>query len=172
MRKARFGLDAWAVYLAAGHAAPPRSGPIDGFSLHARVRVEAHDRKRLEQLCRCIARPAHSDQRVQLNPAGQVELKRKTLRRGSTTHLVLRRDKKQSSGLFAPAEGPELCEGAACKVEPAGVHAAVGGAGASAAVTTDKPTRQRPVASDSWWPAPAARPTAEAPGWHACTNQT
>jgi len=27
---------------------------IDGFSLHAAVRVEAHDRKRLEQLCRYI----------------------------------------------------------------------------------------------------------------------
>ncbi|MFM1855253.1 MAG: hypothetical protein RLZ83_562, partial [Pseudomonadota bacterium] len=27
---------------------------IDGFSLHAGVRVEAHDRKRLEQLCRYI----------------------------------------------------------------------------------------------------------------------
>jgi hypothetical protein len=25
---------------------------IDGFSLHAAVRVEAHDRKRLERLCR------------------------------------------------------------------------------------------------------------------------
>ena len=31
---------------------------IDGFSLHAAVRVEAHDRKRLEQLCRYITRPA------------------------------------------------------------------------------------------------------------------
>jgi Putative transposase len=44
------------------------------------VRVEAHDRKRLEPLCRCIARPALSDQRVQLNAAVQVELKLKTLR--------------------------------------------------------------------------------------------
>ena len=39
---------------------------IDGFSLHAAARVEAHDRKRLEQLCRYITRPALSDQRVQL----------------------------------------------------------------------------------------------------------
>ena len=39
---------------------------IDGFSLHAAVRVEAADRKRLEQLCRYITRPALSDERVHL----------------------------------------------------------------------------------------------------------
>jgi hypothetical protein len=50
---------------------------IDGFSLHAAVRVEAHDRKRLEQLCR-YTRPALSDERVQINAAGQVELKLET----------------------------------------------------------------------------------------------
>ena len=53
------------------------------------VRVEAHDRKRLEQLCRYITRPALSDERVQLNCAGQVELKLKTPWRDGTTHLVM-----------------------------------------------------------------------------------
>ncbi|MDH5540224.1 MAG: transposase [Rhizobacter sp.] len=62
---------------------------LDGFSLHAAVRVEAHDRKRLEQLCRYITRPALSDERVQLNAAGQVELKLKTPWRDGTTHLVM-----------------------------------------------------------------------------------
>ncbi|MBK9685605.1 MAG: transposase [Betaproteobacteria bacterium] len=57
--------------------------------LHAAVRVEAHDRKRLEQLCRYITRPALSDERVQVNAAGQVELKLKTPWRDGTTHLVL-----------------------------------------------------------------------------------
>jgi hypothetical protein len=38
---------------------------IDGFSLHAAVRVEAHDRKRLERLCRYITRPALSEERIQ-----------------------------------------------------------------------------------------------------------
>jgi uncharacterized protein (DUF983 family) len=61
-------------------ARQPLCADIDGFSLHAAVRVEAHDRKRLEQLCRYITRPALSDQRVQLNDAGQVELKLKTIR--------------------------------------------------------------------------------------------
>jgi hypothetical protein len=62
---------------------------IDGFSLHAAVRVDAHERKRLEQLCRYITRPALADQRVQLNAAGQVELKLKTPWRDGTTHLVM-----------------------------------------------------------------------------------
>ena len=53
------------------------------------MRVEAHDRKRLEQLCRYITRPALSDERVQLNDAGQVELKLKTPWRDGTTHLVM-----------------------------------------------------------------------------------
>jgi len=43
---------------------------IDGFSLHAAVRVEAHDRKRLEQLCRHITLPVLSDKRLQLNAVG------------------------------------------------------------------------------------------------------
>jgi hypothetical protein len=43
--------------------------------MHAAVRVEAHDRKRLEQLGRYITRPALSGERVQVNATGQVELK-------------------------------------------------------------------------------------------------
>ncbi len=67
----------------------PLCADIDGFSLHAAVRVDANDRKRLEQLCRYITRPALSDERVQLNAAGQVELKLKTPWRDGTTHLVM-----------------------------------------------------------------------------------
>jgi len=46
----------------------PLCADIDGFSLHAAARVEAHDRKRLEQLCRYIARPALSEERIQVRP--------------------------------------------------------------------------------------------------------
>lgn len=70
-------------------ARQPLCANIDGFSLRAAVRVEAHDRKRLEQLCRYITRPALSDESVQLNDAGQVELKLKTPWRDGTTHLVM-----------------------------------------------------------------------------------
>ena len=52
-----------------GTARQPLCADIDGFSLHAAVQVEAHGRKRLEQLCRYITRPALSDERVQLNAA-------------------------------------------------------------------------------------------------------
>jgi hypothetical protein len=59
---------------------------IVGFSLHGAVRVEAHDRKRLKQLCRYITRPALSGERIQLNAASQVEIKLKTPGRDGTAH--------------------------------------------------------------------------------------
>jgi hypothetical protein len=50
---------------------------------------ETNDRRRLEQLCCYTTRPALSDERVQLNAAGQVELKLNTPWRDGTTHLVM-----------------------------------------------------------------------------------
>ena len=69
--------------------APDLCADIDGFSLHAAVRVQAHNRRRLEQPCRFITRPALSDERVQLNAAGQVQLELETPWRDGTTHLVM-----------------------------------------------------------------------------------
>lgn len=51
--------------------------------------MEAHHRKRLEQLCRYVTRPALSYERVQLKAAAQVELKLKTPWRDGTTHPVM-----------------------------------------------------------------------------------
>jgi Putative transposase/Transposase zinc-binding domain len=50
----------------------------DGFDLHAGVRVSAHDRDRLERLCRYVLRPPVAQDRLRLTPEGQVllELKR------------------------------------------------------------------------------------------------
>jgi len=42
-----------------------------------------------DTLCRYITRPALSDERVQLDAAGQVELKLKAPWRDGTTHLVM-----------------------------------------------------------------------------------
>ena len=70
-------------------ARQPLCADVDGCSLHAAVRVEADDRKRLEELCRDITWPALSDESVQLNAAGRVELKLKTPWRDGTTHLVM-----------------------------------------------------------------------------------
>jgi hypothetical protein len=44
---------------------------------------------RLEQQCHYITRPALSDERVQLNAAGPVELKLKKRWRDGATHLVM-----------------------------------------------------------------------------------
>ena len=62
---------------------------IVGFSLQAAVRVEAHGRKRLDQLCRCITCPARTDERLQFNAAGQLKLKLKALWCDGTAHLVM-----------------------------------------------------------------------------------
>ena len=62
---------------------------IDGFSLHAAVHCEVHERKRLEHLCRYLTRPALSDERLQLDAAGQVMLELKTPWRDGTTHVVM-----------------------------------------------------------------------------------
>ena len=48
-------------------ARQPLCADIDGFNLHAAVRAKAHDRTRLEQLCRCITRPALADKNVEIN---------------------------------------------------------------------------------------------------------
>ena len=70
-------------------ARQPQCADIDGFSLHAAARVEAHDRKRLEPWCRDITRPALSDERVRLNDAGKVELNLTTPWRNGTAHLAI-----------------------------------------------------------------------------------
>jgi hypothetical protein len=63
---------------------------MQGFSLHAAVHCGAGDRQAIEQLCRCITRPALANERMVCNAAGQVVLKRKTpWRDGGTTNLVM-----------------------------------------------------------------------------------
>ncbi len=77
------------VFPLSQRAGQPLYADIDGFSLHSAVWVETLGRKRLQQVRRCITRPALSDERVQLNAAGKVELKLKTPWRHGTTHLVM-----------------------------------------------------------------------------------
>jgi hypothetical protein len=45
---------------------------IAGFSLHAKVAIEAHDRNGLERLCRYLARPPIAAERLSLAPDGRV----------------------------------------------------------------------------------------------------
>ncbi len=98
-------------------ARQPLCADIDGFNLHAAVRVEADDRKRLEQLCRYIKRPALSHERIQLNAAGQVELKLKTPWRDGATHLVM-----------SPLEFMQRLAATATEGRPSGTRAAAAAA--------------------------------------------
>ena len=61
---------------------------LKGFSLHAAVRVEAEERSRLEHLCRYIARPPFSNERLSLSGQGKVVLALRAAFRDGTTHFV------------------------------------------------------------------------------------
>jgi hypothetical protein len=61
----------------------------NGFSLHAGVAAEAHQRTQLERLCRYISRPAVSVERLSLTSQGSIRTALKTPYRDGTTHVVL-----------------------------------------------------------------------------------
>jgi hypothetical protein len=63
-------------------------GLVAGFSLHAGVAAKAHERKKLERLCRYIARPAISEKRLSLTSGGNVRYQLKTPYRDGTTHVI------------------------------------------------------------------------------------
>ena len=75
-------------------------GKVADFSLHAGVAAKAHERKKLERLCRYISRPAVSEKRLSLTPNGNVRYQLKTPYRKSlprersecfghgTTHVI------------------------------------------------------------------------------------
>jgi hypothetical protein len=67
---------------------PPLCAEVDGFSLHAAVRIEADDRDRLEHLCRYVARPPFAAERLSLTPDGRVVHELRRAWRDGTTHVV------------------------------------------------------------------------------------
>jgi len=66
----------------------PRQAHLEGFDLHANVRVPAHDRARREQLCRYVLRPPIAKDRLRLTDDGRVLVELKTPWADGTTHLV------------------------------------------------------------------------------------
>jgi hypothetical protein len=62
---------------------------VVGFLPHAGVAAQAHQRRKLERLCRYIARPAVSTERFALTPQGNVRYTLKTPYRDGTTHIIL-----------------------------------------------------------------------------------
>ena len=69
-------------------ATQPFPASADGFSLHAGVAAGADERKKVERLCRYIARPAIATGRLSLTAQGQVRYTLKTPYRDGTTHVV------------------------------------------------------------------------------------
>ena len=67
----------------------PWAGEVDGFNVHAGVRVRAGDREALERLVRYCARPPFSLQRLSLLEDGRVAYELRRPRRNGSTHLVL-----------------------------------------------------------------------------------
>jgi hypothetical protein len=69
-------------------SATPRHAHLAGFDLHANVEVPASDRRRLEQLCRYLLRPAVAQDRLRLLVDGRVALTLKSAWSDGTRQLV------------------------------------------------------------------------------------
>jgi hypothetical protein len=66
-----------------------RCAEVDGYNLHANVRLRANDRIGIEQLCRYLARPPISEERLQELPDGRIALRsKKSAWRDGTTHII------------------------------------------------------------------------------------
>jgi hypothetical protein len=65
-----------------------RVAKANGFSLHARVNCEGHQKDKRERLCRYIARPAVAVPRLSLSSTGKVLYTLKTPYRDGTTHCA------------------------------------------------------------------------------------
>lgn len=61
---------------------------LGGFSLHAGVSAKSSQRDKIERLCRYIARPAISGQRLERLPDGKISYKLKTPYKNGTTHVL------------------------------------------------------------------------------------
>jgi hypothetical protein len=77
-----------------------------GFSLHAGLDIQPHQREKLEWLCRYVSRPPIAVERLALTSAGQVRYQLKTPYRDGTMHIVLepppRMHLTRFHGVFAP----------------------------------------------------------------------
>jgi hypothetical protein len=74
-----------------GARVPPRCVRQGGMSLHADVAVPEHDRRRLERLCRYVARPPLALDRLEAMADGRLAYRLKTPWRDGTTHVVMER---------------------------------------------------------------------------------
>ena len=71
--------------------ASERVPQFGGMSLHADVAVPARDRRRLERLCRYVARPPLASERLEEREDGTLALRLKTRWRDGTPHILMER---------------------------------------------------------------------------------
>ena len=67
----------------------PRCSSLEGFSLHADVRVAAGDRGRLERVCRYSLRPPLAHERLERLPSGHLAYRMKRIGPDGATHRVM-----------------------------------------------------------------------------------
>ena len=63
-------------------------GRVDGFSLHAGVAAKAHEREKLERICRYITRPPVAEKRLSITRNAMVRYELKTPYSDGTTHVI------------------------------------------------------------------------------------
>jgi hypothetical protein len=66
----------------------PGQAHVEGFDLHASVRVPGPDRRRLEHLCRYLLRPPLGQERLRRLPDGRIAVELKRGWADGTTHLL------------------------------------------------------------------------------------
>src|SRR5881296_667561 len=66
-----------------------RCANVDGFSVHANVSLPAHQRAKLENLCRYMLRPPLAVERLERLPGGRLAYRMKTPWRDGTTHVIM-----------------------------------------------------------------------------------
>ncbi len=65
-----------------------RCANVDGFSVHANVSLRAHQRAKLENLCRYMLRPPLAVERLERLASGRLAYRMKTAWRDGTTHVM------------------------------------------------------------------------------------
>ena len=68
---------------------PGAVAEVGGVNIHAAVTVDGRDRKRLERLCRYIARPPLSLERLEAHPDGRVRIRFKSAWKDGTHSVLL-----------------------------------------------------------------------------------
>jgi hypothetical protein len=66
----------------------PHCASVAGYSVHAGVRIPAHDRMRLERLARYAGRPPLATERLSLLPDGRLLYRLKRRWRDGTSHMI------------------------------------------------------------------------------------